>query len=68
MANPNPKLENLTNAGKGHPFLDKKRFSLYIDREVLDQINAIAKATKAKPSHVIEQLCRDSLKNNPKSN
>jgi hypothetical protein len=54
MPNPNPKIENLTNAGKGRPKLNRVRVEITLPPSTLEKIDRYVAVTGGTRSGAIE--------------
>jgi hypothetical protein len=61
MANPNPKIENLTRAGKGRPKKGLKTVRVALSPELLDRLTAASIPLGCPRNYLIEQICRGFL-------
>jgi hypothetical protein len=67
MPNPNPKLANLTRAGRGQPKKNLTQISVALTPELLDKLNEICARNGWKRNHLIEQILRASVNYPPPS-
>jgi hypothetical protein len=61
MANPTPKTENLTNAGKGRPSQGRSRIQLSLSPDVIDRLGEVAKSIGCTRPEAADLLLRSAM-------